>query len=241
MGFFWTWKTQSNLDTGKPYNPLWCYSCGLEYGYVPQDPAAAAGACPRIARQLGQGGYGSNVPLTETLAASMTGNAATTSSVVAAQRSSYGQWPPTSITNIAQATNLPRYTATGAEPNYPTTLVTPLSSVATGAPKACDWYTSIAGCQYPNPYSGVGAQVPGRQCTGTGAPASTCSAVTAPVASAAPTGSQVAGIGGAAASPTDKGSGISSGDTGSGLPASLVSFATLVAALSGILFLVNAV
>merc|ERR1711939_704193 len=155
--FFWTWKTQSNLDTGKPYNPLWYYSCGLEYGYVPQDPAAAAGACPRIARQLGQGGYGSNVPLTETLAASMTGNAATTSSVVAAQRSSYGQWPPTSITNIAQATNLPRYTATGAEPNYPTTLVTPLSSVATGAPKACDWYTSAPRSQ------DASAQVTARQ------------------------------------------------------------------------------
>merc|ERR1711939_147850 len=102
-----------------------------------------------------------------------------------------------------------------------------------------------AGCSYNNPYSGVGAQVPGRQCTGNGAPASTCSVVTAPTASAAPTGSRPAGIGAADASPSDKGSGISSGDTGSNtgaaLPASLISFATLVAALSGILFLVNAV
>lgn len=80
----------------------------------------------------------------------MTGNAGTSSSIAAAQRSSYGQWPPTSITNIPQATRLPRYTPTGAEPNYPATLVTPLSSVSTGPPKACDWYTSINGCSYMN-------------------------------------------------------------------------------------------
>lgn len=172
------WKTQRNETSGLPYNPLWCYSCGLEYGYVPADPAAARGACPSLGNEYGTGGYGTNVPLTNPLAESMTGGTATTSNIAASQLSQYGAWPPPSLTNLP-ASNLPVYTATGSEPAYPTTLVSPLSVISTGAPIAGDWYTAIAGCSYLDPYSGLGASVPNSRCTGNGV--------------AAPTGSSVSG------------------------------------------------
>ena len=144
---FWTWKTQRNNATGLPYNPLWCYSCGLEYNYVPTDPMAAAGACNRLGPSYG-GGFGSQVPITSTYSASQTGGTGTTSSIVASQTSQYGQWPPNSLTNIPNANNLPRYTATGPVPSYPAEPPTPLSVVATGAATASDFYTAIAGCSY---------------------------------------------------------------------------------------------
>jgi glucan 1,3-beta-glucosidase len=168
------WKTQRNATSGLPYNPLWCYSCGLEYGYVPADPAAARGACPRLANEYGTGGYGNVVSLTTPLAASMTGGTATTSIIAASQISQYGAWPPPSLTNLP-GSNLPVYTTTGSEPAYPTTVVSPLSVIATGTPTASDWYTAIAGCSYLNPYSGLGASVPNSRCTGNGAAAATSS------------------------------------------------------------------
>lgn len=197
---FWTWKTQRNLTSGLPYNPLWCYSCGLEYGYVPTDPAAARGACQRLGDQYGTGGYGTNVPLTSPLAASMTGGTATTSSIAASQLSQYGAWPPPSLTNLP-ASNLPVYTATGSEPAYPTTLVSPLSVVSTGVPTSGDWYTAIAGCSYLDPYSGLGASVPNSRCTGNGAAAPTRgSAGSSSRVTPAPSGAASRSAGGATSS-----------------------------------------
>lgn len=194
------WKTQRNLTSGLPYNPLWCYSCGLEYGYVPTDPAAARGACQRLGDQYGTGGYGTNVPLTSPLAASMTGGTATTSSIAASQLSQYGAWPPPSLTNLP-ASNLPVYTATGSEPAYPTTLVSPLSVVSTGVPTSGDWYTAIAGCSYLDPYSGLGASVPNSRCTGNGAAAPTRgSASSSSRVTPAPSGAASRSAGGATSS-----------------------------------------
>lgn len=165
---FWTWKTQSNLETGACYNPLWSYSCGLENNYVPRDPNDSAGACNRLGPQYG-GGYGRNVPLTTPYQASQTGGTATTSSIVAAQTQQYGQWPPNALTNIGNGQNLPRYTTTGQAPSFPTEVPTPLSQTATGVSFGSAYYTPIAGCSYLDPYQGVGAQVPNSPCTGSGA------------------------------------------------------------------------
>ena len=138
-----------------------CARCGLEFGYMPTDPRAARGACQRLG-----GGYGSNVPLNRPLAASMTGNSGTASTIAAAQISSYGRWPPTSLVGIPNAERLPRYTATGAQPALPTAIPTPLSVLTTGVASKSGWNTAIQGCSYLNPYSGIGAAVPAAACTG---------------------------------------------------------------------------
>lgn len=125
----------------------------------------------------------------------MTGDSGTSSSIVASQQSQYGQWPPTSITNIPQATRLPAYTATGQEPALPTAVPSPISVAPSPSSTGTGWYVPIQGCSYmnvrmlhqiwpshvrkvqgcpslmcdlhPQAYSGVGAGVPPSRCTGT--------------------------------------------------------------------------
>lgn len=142
----------------------------------------------------------------------MTGGTATTSTIAAAQISQYGAWPPPSLTNLP-ASNLPVYTATGSEPAYPTTVVTPLSVITTGVPSSGDWYTAIAGCSYLDPYSGLGASVPNSRCTGNGgaAPTSRSNASGVSASSPSPTAAASASrtTGGPASSARASGSAVS--------------------------------
>jgi hypothetical protein len=43
--FFWTWKIGNSTEFGFPTSPFWHYKLGLEQGWMPEDPRAAAGIC----------------------------------------------------------------------------------------------------------------------------------------------------------------------------------------------------
>jgi len=182
--FFWTWKVGPNA-LGIVPNPLWSYSLGLEQNYIPADPRPTAylGSCASNANTLGLPGQ-QFVEWTPPLAASATGGLGA-GSIAASATAPYAVWPPTSITNFPQATNLPRLTPTGTPITMPATPY-PLSYAASGsavgsavsgpAPTGLPtggWANSnatqpynvkIPGCTYLNAYSGVG-QSPPPACT----------------------------------------------------------------------------
>ena len=97
--------------------------------------------------------------------------------------SNYSAWPPAALTGIPTASNLPVLTATGT----PITLspaTQPTGVFATGnatnvgngwanPSDTASYYTTIAGCDYLDAYSGVGAAVatPTEPCTGAAAAA----------------------------------------------------------------------
>jgi hypothetical protein len=50
--FFWTWRIGNSTEYGYATSPQWHYKLGVEQGWIPADPRAAAGYC----RTLGVGG-----------------------------------------------------------------------------------------------------------------------------------------------------------------------------------------
>ncbi|KAK4701542.1 glucan 1,3-beta-glucosidase, partial [Phenoliferia sp. Uapishka_3] len=176
--FFWTWKTGYSNIMGKIANPMWNYQLGLAQGYVPKDPRLSVGSCEVLVQQ--QGASMSNNPA-PSLSAWMTGGsgAGTLLPSASAQLSSFSAWPPASL-GITPVVNLPTYTATAASISTlsaatPTSYPAGYSSVTgvgNGWEDASDtspWYTSVAGCTYPDPWSGVEAPIPTAPCTGVAA------------------------------------------------------------------------
>lgn len=162
--YFWNWKignsTTGTSDplSGKIQAPFWSYQLGLQQGWIPADPRSASGSCnntnpwspPLAPWQTGGSGAGSIVPsATATLA-----------------------WPPASISNAGPVSLLPTYTPTGTVP----TLAVPTftgSTTATTFSAGNGWqnpqdtqgaFVSVAGCTYPDPWSGVGAPIPTAPC-----------------------------------------------------------------------------
>ena len=140
--------------------PFWSYQLGLQQGWIPADPRSVSGACkstnpwagPLAPWQTGGSGAGSIDPsVTATL-----------------------PWPPVSISNAGPVSLLPTYTSTGTVP----TLAVPTftgSNPATTFSAGSGWnnaqdtggaFVAVAGCTYPDPWSGVGAPVPTAPCGG---------------------------------------------------------------------------
>jgi len=142
--------------------PFWSYQLGLEQGWIPPNPRSSAGKCsasdpfvgPVQPWQTGGVGAGQIPP------------SATTALV----------WPPAVISNAGPAPLLPTYTETGTVPTLSVSTVTASGATTTVSPgngwfNAADTelaYVSVAGCSYPDPWSGVGAPVPTAPCTGAG-------------------------------------------------------------------------
>jgi len=155
--FFWTWKIQPSLTSGKIETPLWSYQLGLEQGWMPKDPREAVGACASAGVTPQP-----TAIFNGTYSAWQTGGAGA-GTIAADQLSSYGLWPPTSMPGIAPTAPLPSYT--------PTAPIVTLTG-PTGGPTPVDgWFdqadqtpfvTTIAGCAptyYLDPWN-PGAALP---------------------------------------------------------------------------------
>ncbi|KAM0747725.1 glycoside hydrolase [Meredithblackwellia eburnea MCA 4105] len=172
--FFWTWKTGYSNTLGMIANPLWNYQLALEQGYMPKDPRQALGSCPSI---VAAQGVSMSMDPAPSLSAWMTGGAGAGTIVVTDQLTSYSAWPPVSL-GTTPAANLPTYTPTAKvitmSASTPTSFPAGYSTtvnVGNGWADASDnagWYTAVAGCSYPNPWSGVEATIPAAACTGSG-------------------------------------------------------------------------
>ncbi|KAI5479242.1 glycoside hydrolase family 61 protein [Pseudohyphozyma bogoriensis] len=174
--FFWTWKTGFSTHLGKIANPLWNYQLALEQGYMPANPRLGRrdGACAAAMQSNDVTMASFAAP---TLSAWMTGGAGAGTMLNPTQAASYSQWPPASL-GATPASNLPTYTPTGSvitlSATTPTAYPSGYSSVTdagNGWAQPTDtagWETPVAGCSYPNPWSGAGAPVPTAPCVGNG-------------------------------------------------------------------------
>ncbi|GAA5832811.1 hypothetical protein JCM5353_008342 [Sporobolomyces roseus] len=173
--FFWTWKTGFSSTLGKIANPMWNYQLGLEQGWIPENPRQALGACPSLVTSNGFT-IGYTIQPAPTLAPWMTGGAGAGSITDQAMYSSFSAWPPASL-GTTPVNVLPTYTQTGsiitAPPaTQPTSFPSGYSSsanVGDGWIQPTDtagFYTPVAGCSYPDAWSGVQASIPAAACTG---------------------------------------------------------------------------
>ncbi|KAL8279683.1 hypothetical protein RQP46_007996 [Phenoliferia psychrophenolica] len=173
--FFWTWKTGYSTTLGKIANPMWNYQLGLAQGYVPKDPRGSVGSCPILVSQQGVSMSSNPAP---TLSSWMTGGSGAGTIVATAILASFSAWPPATL-GITPVSNLPTYTSTAAISTLsaltPTSYPSGYSSSTNpgnGWAQSSDttpWYTPVAGCTYPDPWSGVAATIPTAACTGTAA------------------------------------------------------------------------
>lgn len=198
--FFWTWKTGYSNVEGKIVNPFWNYQLGLELGYVPSDPRTAYGVCGTVCDEFGIDFTYSAASLNPT--ATGGGDAG---NLVAASYTPWSAWPPPSIGSPTSTPvdYLPTYTATGAivtlsavsptsfPSGFPTTSTVNVGDGWFATSDVGGWETPVAGCSYPNPWSGVEADIPTAVCTGTAqrmrvkksaAPAPTPAPTPAPIA-----------------------------------------------------------
>ncbi|KZP22685.1 glycoside hydrolase family 5 protein [Athelia psychrophila] len=158
--FFWTWKI-GNSTAGIVESPLWSYQLGLQEGWIPTDPRTAVGKCAAVGVS-GAAFDGTYLPW-------QTGGAGA-GTISATWSSSYGVYPPATISNAgAAASALPQYTSTGTV----ATLVPPPTLTASATASAVSagngWFdasdtaggvTAIAGCTYPDAWSAVSTAVP---------------------------------------------------------------------------------
>ncbi|GAA6012764.1 hypothetical protein JCM11491_002554 [Sporobolomyces phaffii] len=176
--FFWTWKTGFSSTLGKIANPMWNYQLGLEQGWIPDDPRQALGACPSLVTSNGFT-IGYTTSPAPTLAPWMTGGAGAGTISDQDMYTSFSAWPPVSL-GTTPVNVLPTYTPTGsvitAPPaSQPTSFPSGYSSsvnVGDGWVQSTDsagFYTPVAGCSYPDPWSGVNAAIPTAACTGAAA------------------------------------------------------------------------
>lgn len=136
-------------------SPHWCYSCGLDEGYIPQDPRRGAGACQTMA-----GKYNFVAPASvpfQALQPWMTGGSGA-GNIVATEVASYSQWPPASLNNVPIATSLnvallPQYTATATDLVLTAGSPTPTTTNPSPTPILhSPYYTPAADCSYTMPW-----------------------------------------------------------------------------------------
>ena len=159
--FFWTWKIGNSTVTDNVAAPLWSYQLGLQNGWMPADPRAAAGMCAALGADLS--------PFDGAYAAAATGGAGA-GTITAATASI--TWPPASLTDVAAAsmTAIPEYTSTSAASTLPGPVFTASVTVSAGS----GWFdpqdtaavvTAIQGCAYPFAWDVEDAQIPLSGCT----------------------------------------------------------------------------
>jgi aryl-phospho-beta-D-glucosidase BglC (GH1 family) len=145
--FFWTWKIGNSTVLGYPSAPQWHYQLGLQQGWIPKDPRVAGGWCKANGYCTGCAEFNGTFPVTAT-------GAATSATIIPAQVSSYGAWPPTSMgpsLNSAEIAMLPTFTRTAQPTTLPMASPT-FSAEGNGWYNAQDTklaYTTVAGCPYP--------------------------------------------------------------------------------------------
>ncbi|KAF9068669.1 glycoside hydrolase family 5 protein [Rhodocollybia butyracea] len=159
--FFWTWKIGNSSVTGVVESPAWSYQLGLENGWMPTDPRAAAGVC------------GNSAPWSPPLATNQLGT--NPSATLAASVTAQYPWPPATITFGGKAAQVPVYTPTGAIPTLATPTftqsgakVTTTPSVGSGWENAADnagLMVNIATCSYLDPWIGTTVAPPSPLCS----------------------------------------------------------------------------
>ena len=184
--FFWTWKTGYSSTMGQIANPMWNYQLGLAEGWVPSNPRTAVGVCPSLAAAQGITYESTAAP---SLSAWMTGGSGAGRIVNQTMSAQYSQWPPATIgagastgPYLTPVSNLPTYTQTASvytmpPPPQPTSFPDGYASssvdVGNGWAQPSDsasFYTPVAGCSYPNAWSGAGVAIPTTAfCAGNGA------------------------------------------------------------------------
>jgi len=160
--FFWTWKIGA-AKSGEIETPLWSYQLGYRNGWIPSDPRQAVGMCQSV-------GYSDSSPWDGTFLPWQTG---TTSSIPASSLSNY-PWPPPTISHAdVPVTLMPTYTDTA-------TVITMPVPTYSSAPRSLTqsfngWFdssdtsggiTTVAGCTYPDEYTGSFSVIPTAPCTG---------------------------------------------------------------------------
>ncbi|KAH7107767.1 glycoside hydrolase [Auriculariales sp. MPI-PUGE-AT-0066] len=164
--FFWTWKIGNTTQVNPPSvrAPFWSYKLGLEQGWMPTDPREADGKC-------------SAANFDGVFSAWQTGGAGAGST--AATYTTQYPWPPVQISSttyvdgatptpasMLYATALPWYTPTGTVIVLPTPTFFGANKTVDGGngianPQAVEsMYTIVAGCTYPEVYSGNTAAIP---------------------------------------------------------------------------------
>lgn len=152
------------------------FRLALQEGYMPRNPRDALGACTALVAEAGAGVSMVANPA-PTLSSWMTGGAGAGTLLNQAQSASFGAWPPSSIGASPTPTAfLPTYTNTGKiitmSASTPTAYPSGYSSVinpGNGWKQASDvtsFATPVAGCLYPNAWSGVEASIPTAVCAG---------------------------------------------------------------------------
>jgi len=163
--FFWNWKIGNSSVTGKVESPHWSYQLGLQEGWVPSDPRSGAGTCAK---------QGIVSPLGKLLTGYQTGGPGA-GTFLQPQVSSYGQWPPSSMSGVTAMSGLPVYVQTGTPitltaptptsyaPSYSPTVTISIGNGWANPSDTVGAYVPIAGCAYPNAWSAVSSPYP--QCT----------------------------------------------------------------------------
>lgn len=157
--FFWTWRIGNSSVSGRVESPFWSYELGLAEGWITPDPRTAVGTC------LKQGLP--NNPFTPPLKAWQTGGAGA-GTIAPVQLSSYGTWPPATLSgaNPPYAT----YTATATITTLPAPTFTSVSGKSTTTFDAGNgWfnsadngpaYTAVSGCAYAPAWDALSSPSP---------------------------------------------------------------------------------
>lgn len=172
------WKTGYSTTLNRIANPMWNYQLALAEGYMPMDPRRANGACAAL---VAANDVVMTINPAPTFSSWQTGGAGA-GVIDASQLSQWGAWPPATIgtygATLATAF-LPTFTPTQAiitQPSGPSPTSFPSGysrsvNIGSGWVQASDsqlMFTPIAGCTYPNAWSGLGAPVPTSVCKGAG-------------------------------------------------------------------------
>jgi len=150
-------------ETGKVEAPMWSYQLGLQQGWIPKDPRSSIGYCNNV---------GINAPWNPPFKPWQTGGAGA-GTVDPDFVSSFGAWPPQSLSGVDNVNFAPTYTATGPIPTLPPPVYTLRngSTISGGS----GWFdkadnagapVNISGCTYPDPYAQTPIPLPTTTCGG---------------------------------------------------------------------------
>ena len=150
-------------ETGKVEAPMWSYQLGLQQGWIPKNPRSSIGYCNNA---------GINAPWNPPFKPWQTGGAGA-GTVDPAFVSSFGAWPPQSLSGVDNVNFAPTYTATGPIPTLPPPVYTLRngSTISGGS----GWFdkadnagapVNISGCTYPDPYAQTPIPLPTTTCGG---------------------------------------------------------------------------